>query len=124
VRGDLIIDSLNQGGIMPGCAVYILTNKHNSVLYVGATTDLLKRVLQHRQGEASEFTRRYRVSKLVYFEALDDKRKLFVRERQLKKGSRKKKVDLILKQNPDWLDLFEELIHQIGSPRPASLGSR
>ena len=88
--------------------VYILTNKYNTVLYTGVTNDLHRRVLEHRSGEGSKFTRRYNITKLVYFETTDDIQSAIAREKQIKAGSRQKKIDLIDSLNPEWKDLFDE----------------
>ena len=87
--------------------VYIMTNAHNTVLYTGVTNDLARRVLQHRAGE-SGFTKRYNVTKLVYFECGGDVNVAIFREKQIKAGSRQKKVDLVNGMNPEWNDLFDE----------------
>jgi putative endonuclease len=89
--------------------VYILTNERNRVPYTGVTNDLARRVQEHALGFGSGFTSRYGVSKLVYFEACPDVRTAIAREKQIKGGSRAKKVDLITEMNPGWLDLFEEI---------------
>lgn len=88
--------------------VYIMTNAHNTVLYTGVTNNLQRRVLEHRPGEASSFTKKYNVTKLVYVESGDDVNSAIVREKQVKAGSRKKKIELIESVNPEWKDLFEE----------------
>jgi len=88
--------------------VYILTNKHNTVLYTGVTNDLQRRVLEHRAGKGSKFTHKYNITKLVYFEATDDVNAAIAREKQIKAGSRQKKIDLINSINSEWNDLFEE----------------
>jgi putative endonuclease len=96
---------------MPQCGYfYIMTNSHNSVLYCGATTDLYDRVLEHvNKTFKNSFTSRYNVDKLVYFEAYTFASDAFQREKQMKSGSRKKKVDLIESVNPRWEDLFPKL---------------
>lgn len=86
--------------------VYILTNRHHTVLYTGVTTNLEQRILQHRSGFYScAFTKKYCVHKLVYVEIFDSIVHAIAREKQLKAGSRKKKVDLINRVNPEWKDL-------------------
>jgi putative endonuclease len=96
---------------MPQCGYfYIMTNAHNSVLYCGATTDLYNRVVEHRNGIfRNSFTSRYNINKLVYFETYTFASDAFQREKQMKAGSRKKKVDLIMSRNPQWEDLFSKL---------------
>ena len=88
--------------------VYIMTNKLNSVLYVGVTNDLMRRVYEHKNKlEPNSFTAKYNVNKLVYFESTNSIESAIAREKQLKSGSRKKKNDLINNVNPDWNDLYE-----------------
>lgn len=89
--------------------LYILANPTNTVLYIGITNDLVKRVTIHKSRVLSGFTSKYNVSKLVYFEIGADIEEVIKREKQLKGGSRKKKVDLIIKDNPQWRDLFDDL---------------
>ena len=89
-----------------GGAIYILTNKNNSVLYTGVTSDLRKRLYEHKNKiYASSFTSKYNISKLVYFEVFSLIEEAIAREKQIKAGSRKKKIDLINNLNPDWNDL-------------------
>ena len=90
--------------------VYIMTNVHNTVLYTGVTNNLHRRVLEHRSGEGGVFTKKYNVHKLVYFESGNDVNAAIAREKQIKAGSRKKKIDLINSINPSWKDLFEEYL--------------
>jgi len=89
--------------------VYILTNSRHSVLYTGVTNDLRRRVLEHKSRTGSAFTKRYNVNKLVYFEVGDDVRTAIYREKQIKAGSRQKKIDLINGFNPEWKDLSVDL---------------
>jgi putative endonuclease len=89
--------------------VYIMSNQHNTTLYIGVTNNLYRRVIQHRSGKGSWFTKRYNIYKLVYFEITGDIRSAILREKQIKAGSRKSKDILIESDNPDWNDLFEEL---------------
>jgi putative endonuclease len=88
---------------------YILTNQHNVVLYVGSTTDLKKRVYMHRNRLIPGFTKKYNVTKLVYFETLASHDEALARERLIKGGSRAKKVALIQSQNSTWQDLYSLL---------------
>jgi putative endonuclease len=90
--------------------VYILTNRHHTALYVGVTNDLVRRVHEHRTKIASGFTTRYNVDKLVYFEETSDVVAAIAREKQIKGGSREKKIALVNARNPDWRDLFDDLI--------------
>ena len=84
---------------------YILTNKGRTVLYVGVTNGLTKRVLQHRSGKTEGFTRRYHCDRLVYFERFAKPSDAIAREKQLKGWRRQKKEALIASQNPRWEDL-------------------
>jgi len=89
--------------------VYILTNQRNTVLYTGVTGDLKARVQQHREKLLRGFTNRYNVSKLVYYEEGSDASGAIVREKQIKAGSRRKKIELIERLNPEWRDLYDDL---------------
>ena len=89
--------------------VYIMTNKHNTVLYTGVTNNLRRRAHEHRSGQGGGFTSRYNVNKLVYYEVTDSAEAAIAREKQIKAGSRQKKVDLVTGMNPGWLDLYDEL---------------
>jgi putative endonuclease len=87
-----------------------MTNIYNTVLYCGATTDLYKRVQEHKNRVfKNSFTLKYNIIKIVYFESFTVAGDAFEREKQVKAGSRKKKIDLITKINPDWKDLSELL---------------
>lgn len=86
-----------------------MTNIHNSVIYAGITNDLKKRVWQHKEKVSPGFTQRYNANLLVYYELFDNPIDAIVREKQIKAGSRKKKVELIRKMNPEWKDLYEDL---------------
>ena len=90
--------------------IYILTNKANTVLYTGVTSHLVKRVWQHKNNIVAGFTQKYNLHKLVYYEKLDSIRKAIEREKQIKAGSRKKKIDLINTINKEWRDLSNEII--------------
>ena len=87
-----------------------MTNVRNSVLYTGVTNDLIRRVLEHKGKHAKGFTKLYNMKKLVYFEATERIEDAIAREKQIKGGSRKDKIDLITSINPHWQDLFESLI--------------
>lgn len=88
--------------------VYILTNSMNTVLYTGVTSDLKKRVMEHRMGKTGGFTAKYRVHKLIYYEEFADIRYAIAREKQLKSWSRKHKEELITIKNPNKEDLMQE----------------
>ena len=90
-------------------SVYIMINKHNTTLYTGVTNNLYRRVLQHRSYEGGGFTRKYNLSKLIYYEVTGDVAAAILREKQIKAGSRKKKIALVNSINPDWKDLFPEM---------------
>jgi len=89
--------------------VYIMTNAHNTVLYTGVTNNLARRVYEHKNGLGSVFVKKYNVHKLVYYEQGNDVNAAIAREKQIKGGSRQKKIDLINKMNPAWKDLYEEI---------------
>jgi len=89
--------------------VYILTNYNNSVLYVGVTNNLIKRTHQHKEKLVEGFTKKYNVNKLVYYEIFNDINFAIDREKQLKAGSRKRKINLIKKFNDEWKDLYIEI---------------
>ena len=89
--------------------VYIMSNRRNGVLYVGVTTDLLKRSFQHREGLIDGFTKRYGLKLLVYYEVFDDVRNAIQREKNMKHWLRAWKVRLIHGFNPEWKDLYETL---------------
>ena len=90
--------------------VYILASRRNGTLYTGVTNDLVRRVGEHKGGAVDGFTKRYRVDKLVFFEQLDDIKLAIMREKQIKKWYRKWKIELIEEQNPEWKDLYMDLI--------------
>ncbi|MGC9093957.1 MAG: GIY-YIG nuclease family protein [Bacteroidota bacterium] len=89
--------------------VYIMSNKKNGVLYTGVTNDLKRRVYEHKTKSGSGFTRRYNIDKLVYFEAFSDVSDAIRREKQIKAGSRRKKIALINSVNESWDDLYEQI---------------
>ena len=89
--------------------VYILANKGNTVLYTGVTNDLRRRAYEHREKLINGFTQKYNVNKLVYYELFDDPANAISREKQIKAGPRRKKVDLVNSMNGEWADLFEGL---------------
>ena len=89
--------------------VYIMTNKHNTVLYTGITNDLKRRVYEHKNKLVDGFTKKYNVSNLVYYEVFYDPENAILREKQIKAGSRQKKIDLINSMNSCWQDLYDEI---------------
>lgn len=90
--------------------VYIATNKINTVLYTGVTNNLTRRIYEHKNKLVSGFSSKYNICKLVYYEIYNDINEAIKREKQIKAGSRKKKQELIKKINPDFKDLYEEII--------------
>lgn len=89
--------------------VYMMMNKGNTVIYTGVTSNLVKRVYEHRQKLADGFTKKYNVNKLVYYEVLEDITNAIIREKQIKGGSRAKKLKLIEALNPNFIDLYNEI---------------
>ena len=90
--------------------VYILTNKYNKVLYTGLSSDLVNRMIQHKNKMIEGFTKKYNVDKLVYYEGPHEIMHAIKREKQIKSGSRKKKIELINSMNSEWKDLFNDLL--------------
>ena len=95
---------------MPGGWGYFMTNRHSGVLYVGVTSDLVRRAWQHRAGVVEGFTTRYRLKRLVYAEFHSDIRGAIQREKNIKHWPRSWKIELIEAQNPDWVDLYDSLL--------------
>ena len=89
--------------------VYIATNKNNRVLYTGISNDLKRRLYEHKEKLVDGFTKKYNVSKLVYYEIFEDPENAILREKKIKAGSRQKKIDLINAMNEEWNDLYEEI---------------
>ena len=89
--------------------IYILASKPNGTLYIGVTSDLVKRVYEHKMKLEDGFTKKYDVDMLVYYEAADDIRSAITREKQLKKWKREWKIELIEKANPKWKDLYGDI---------------
>jgi len=90
--------------------VYIMASKPNGTLYIGMTDDLIQRVIQHKQGLIPGFTKTYGVKMLVYYEQTELVLSAIAREKQLKKWKREWKIRLIESMNPEWKDLYEELV--------------
>lgn len=88
--------------------IYIITNKPGGVLYIGVTNDLVRRVSEHREGEVSGFTQKYKLKHLVYFEQTDTIEAALQREKNLKNWHRQWKINLIEESNPGWKDLLQE----------------
>lgn len=90
--------------------VYIMTNFTNKVLYTGMTNNLIKRVYEHRNKIIEGFTKKYKMTKLVYYEIFDDPISAITREKQIKGGSRRKKIELIINSNPEFEDLYPKIL--------------
>ena len=89
--------------------VYIMTNRTDTVLYIGVTSDLKRRAYEHKEKLAKGFTNKYNITKLVYYEACEEVQSAILREKQLKAGSRQRKIQLVNSMNKEWRDLYEEL---------------
>ena len=90
--------------------IYILSNKNNTVLYVGITNNLVRRVYEHKNKLCQGFTKKYNTDKLVYYEVCDEAVSAIAREKQIKAGSRKKKISLIESMNIEWDDLYTSIV--------------
>ncbi len=96
--------------------IYILTNKNNTTLYVGVTSHIVKRINQHKDKVFPEsFSAKYNLNKLVYYEAFQEIGDAIGREKQIKGGSRQKKLDLINSKNPEWKDLYDEIVENFSN---------
>ena len=91
-------------------AVYILASKRNGTLYIGVTSNLWKRIWEHKKDLVEGFTKTYRVHTLVYFEMHENMTAAIMREKQLKKWNRAWKLQLIERHNPEWADLWQEIV--------------
>jgi putative endonuclease len=89
--------------------VYIITNKNNTVLYTGVTNDLQRRIYEHKEKILGGFTKKYNINKLIYYEIFNNIEEAILREKQIKAGSRNKKIMLINFMNQEWKDLYNEL---------------
>jgi len=90
--------------------VYILASKRNGTLYIGVTNNLPRRVFEHKNDFVEEFTKKYHVHRLVYYEGYPDVESAIQRERQMKKWNRHWKINRIEQQNPEWRDLYEDIV--------------
>lgn len=90
--------------------VYILTNKRNGTLYIGVTSNLKKRIYEHKNNDVEGFTKKYSLHTLVYYEVCPSMKSAIQREKQLKSGSRKKKIQCIEEKNPQWKDLYSGIV--------------
>ncbi len=96
--------------MMRGGWVYFMTNKPNGVFYTGVTSDVARRAWEHREGVADSFTKRHGLKRLIYAERHEDIRAAIQREKNIKHWPRAWKIKLILEQNPDWSDLYDQLV--------------
>ena len=90
--------------------VYIITNANNSVFYIGITNNLIRRIFEHQEGKVSGFSQKYKLKKLVYFESCSDVKVAIAREKQLKNWHRDWKINLIKEKNPEFRDLYANLL--------------
>ena len=90
--------------------VYILASGKHGTLYIGVTSNLIKRVFDHKQGAVRGFTKKYNVKKLVFYQQYEDILEAINREKQIKEWNRQWKIELIERSNPDWIDLYNSLI--------------
>lgn len=96
--------------------IYILTNKNNTTLYVGVTSHIVQRINQHKDKIFPEsFSAKYNLNKLVYYEAFQEIGDAIGKEKQIKGGSRQKKLDLINSKNPEWKDLYDEVVENFSN---------
>lgn len=95
---------------MKSPCIYILANEHNTTLYIGVTSDLIKRIYEHKNGFINSFSKKYNLHKLVYYEQYSDMYSAIKREKRLKKWPRKWKMSLIEKTNPVWRDLYQNIV--------------
>ena len=91
-------------------SVYMLASKRNGTLYIGVTSDLIKRIWEHKNDMVDGFTYRYHVHRLVWYELHENMESAIIREKQLKNWKRKWKLELIESNNPEWLDLFDTIV--------------
>jgi putative endonuclease len=89
--------------------VYIVTDEQHSKLYTGRTSNLKRRISQHRSGNGGVFTRTWNLTKLVYYELVEDDEAARLREKKIKRSSKKIRLKMIEKMNPEWIDLFENI---------------
>ena len=92
------------------CAVYLLASERNGTLYVGVTSDLVKRIYEHKHDLADGFTKKYGIKTLVWFEMTNDISVAITREKQIKKWNRLWKLRLVDQSNPEWLDLYSDVV--------------
>jgi len=105
----IFLDEMERRTMQKKFTVYILASKRNGTLYIGVTSDLIKRVWEHKNHLVEGFTKKYGVDRLVYHETHETAESAIAREKKMKKWNRDWKIRLIEKDNPDWHDLYEEL---------------
>ena len=89
--------------------VYLISNKNNTTIYTGITSDLKRRIWEHKNSITKGFSSKYNLHKLLYYEVYQDPENAIIREKQIKSGSREKKIELIESVNPKWIDLYDNL---------------
>ena len=89
--------------------IYLLGNKNNTTIYTGITSDLKRRIWEHKNKTTKGFSSKYNLYKLLYYEIYNDPENAIIREKQIKSGSREKKIELIESMNPKWIDLYDNL---------------
>ena len=89
--------------------VYLICNKNNTTIYTGITSDLKRRIWEHKNKTTKGFSSKYNLYKLLYYEIYNDPENAIIREKQIKSGSREKKIELIESMNPKWIDLYDNL---------------
>ncbi len=90
--------------------IYIMASRHHGTLYVGVTSNIVKRVYEHKQGLVDGFTKKYDIKNLVHYETYDDIESAILHEKKLKHLKRQKKIEIVEKDNPNWSDLYDRLI--------------
>jgi len=93
-----------------GGYIYIITNKNRTVLYTGVTSNLQARIYEHKQGEGSQFAKKYGCTDLMYYEVFEDIESAIAREKQIKKWKRSYKENVIKRLNPEWRDLYDDIL--------------
>ena len=89
--------------------IYLICNKNNTTIYTGITSDIKRRIWEHKNKTAKGFSSKYNLYKLLYYEIYQDPENAIIREKQIKSGSREKKIELIESMNPKWIDLYDNL---------------
>ena len=95
---------------MKNPCVYMMSNQWNGTIYIGVTSDLVRRVYEHKNTLTTGFTSKYQLKNLVWYEGHENMESAILREKQLKAGSRAKKIELISQMNPKWLDLYDDIV--------------